>query len=182
MTQVYEMARMSPLIRGLTLMLLMLPPLFLGIGLFGGGPAAGVMLVVGCLLVVLFIVIYAYSRPSRFEITPDAVAIVWPIRRATLRRADIVRARDLDLAAFRSEYGVTVRIGAGGLFGTFGWLYSRSAGLLDVYVSTLGPWVVIERKSGRPLIISPERPEAFVAELCGEGAASVPEPPIGGGA
>jgi hypothetical protein len=57
-----------------------------------------------------------------------------------------------------------MRIGAGGLWGGFGWLYTRK-GLLDLYVSRTDRFVLVRRRIGRPLLLTPERDEAFVDAL-----------------
>lgn len=165
MTEVFPVARMSPVIRGLTYAIFPLPALFLGIGLLGDTPARPIMLGVGLALVALWLGIWVYARPSRFEIDCAELRIVWPIRRARISRRDVASAKVVDLPGFRADFGQPVRIGAGGLFGTFGWLWGPRAGLLDVYVTNLGPWVVVERRAGRPLIISPADPEGFLRAL-----------------
>lgn len=163
--QVFKIARMSPLILGLTIVLLFLPVLFLGIGIFGAGPARAILLVTGVLIVLLYLGIWVYGRPSSYRVTPAELMIIWPIRSRPVPRHDVASARVMTLKDFRTEYGNTVRIGAGGLFGTFGWLWSWRSGRLDVYVTNLGPWVVVERRSGRPLVLSPEDPDGFAAAL-----------------
>jgi hypothetical protein len=163
--QLFPIARMSPLILGLTVLLFPLPALFLGIGLFFGGPARPIMLGVGALIVLLWIGIWVYARPRHFEVSPAELVLVWPIRRTRIPRSDVASARVMNLALFRAEFGNTIRVGAGGLFGTFGRLWSRRAGWMDVWVTNLGDWVVIERRSGRPLVLSPRDPEALVEAL-----------------
>ena len=161
----FEIAPMSPLIRGLTIFLLLLPVVFVAIGALGGGPAGVVLLATGALIALLYASIWWGGRPSRFLVTDAALTIVWPVRRAVVPRHDVAGARVMTLREFRDEYGNTVRVGAGGLFGTFGWLWSRRGGWLDVYVTNLGDWVVVERRSGRPLVLSPADPEGFAAAL-----------------
>jgi hypothetical protein len=55
-----------------------------------------------------------------------------------------------------------MRIGAGGLWGGFGWLYTRK-GLLDLYVSRTDRFVLVRLRTGRPLLITPDADERFVA-------------------
>jgi hypothetical protein len=165
MRKEFPVARMSPLILGLTVLLLAMPVLFIGIGIFIPAPTQTVMLITGVLIVLLYLGIWVYARPSSYHVTPAELTILWPVRRKPIPRHDVASARVMDLSSFRSEYGNTIRIGAGGLFGTFGWLWSRKAGRLDVYVTNLGPWVVVERRASRPLILSPEDPEGFADAL-----------------
>src|SRR5262249_13219822 len=78
----------------------------------------------------------------------------------------------------RRELGFGMRIGAGGLWGGFRWLWTTRRGLLDLYVSRETDVVLVELdpRAGRSLLLTPERPEAFVAPLqrpgsCQSGAA-----------
>jgi hypothetical protein len=57
-----------------------------------------------------------------------------------------------------------MRIGAGGLWGGFGWLYTRR-GLVDLYVSRTDRFVLVRRRAGRPLLLTPERDASFVDAL-----------------
>ena len=52
----------------------------------------------------------------------------------------------------------------GGLWGGFGWLYTRK-GLLDLYVSRTDRLVLVRLRAGRPLLLTPERDEGFVDAL-----------------
>jgi hypothetical protein len=57
------------------------------------------------------------------------------------------------------------RVGAGGLWGGFGWLWTEKRGIVQMYVSRTDRFVWIERGAERPWLISPENPEAFVRLL-----------------
>jgi hypothetical protein len=70
----------------------------------------------------------------------------------------------LSREAFRREFGWATRIGAGGLWGGFGWLYT-SKGLLDLYVSRTDRLVLVRLRTGRSLLVTPLDDERFVAAL-----------------
>lgn len=53
------------------------------------------------------------------------MAVVWPLRREHIPRADIVGVRLTAARDLRREAGWGVRIGAGGLWGGFGWLWTQ---------------------------------------------------------
>lgn len=55
-----------------------------------------------------------------------------------------------------------------GLWGGFGWLGMSRRGFVDVYVSRTNGIVLVERRTGRDLLITPERPGEFVAALTGQ--------------
>jgi hypothetical protein len=57
-----------------------------------------------------------------------------------------------------------MRIGAGGRWGGFGWLYTPK-GLLGLYVSRTDRVVLVRLRTGRPLLVTPENDDGFVAAL-----------------
>lgn len=163
--QVFPVAPMSRAIRTLTGLLLALPPIFVAVGLHGSGPLQPLMIAVGLVVAALYLGVWLWARPSRFEVDDAKLVLVWPLRRLAIPRGTIETVLVVDLPGFRAAYGRPIRIGAGGLFGTFGWLWSRKGGRLDVYATNLGPWVVIERRAGPPLVLSPADCEGFAAAL-----------------
>jgi hypothetical protein len=96
---------------------------------------------------------------------PQAIEVVWPLKRRRLSRAEITNVRLLDVAALRREVGWGLRVGAGGLWGGFGWLWTRRRGIVQMYVSRTEGLVWIDRASHRPWLITPERPEDFLRAL-----------------
>src|SRR3989442_10175489 len=157
----FRLAPMDFLMRLLTLALLALPPLFLAIALLGNrwllGPAV--------FLVALYVWIWLWFRPTRFVVQPRVLEIVWPVRRREIPREDVVAVRLLDKHELRREVGWAMRVGAGGLWGGFGWLWTQKRGVVRLYVSRTDGFVWIERRSDRPWLITPERPETFVRAL-----------------
>jgi len=104
-------------------------------------------------------------RPTAFEIEPAGLTAVFPLRRQFVPGAAITGARIIDRAALRAEIGLPVRIGVGGLFGTFGWLWTTRRGMVTCLISRTDGMVWIERRGAGPLLITPERPQDFVARL-----------------
>lgn len=161
----FRLARMSPLILGLTLLLFALPFVFLAKAFFGNHQLA----------IPALIVIAAYSwiwlrfRPTLFVIRPEVLEVIWPLKRRQIRRKDILSVRLMNKQDLRHETGWCMRVGAGGLWGGFGWLWTRRRGILQMYISRTDHFVWVERVSGRPWLITPEQPEAFVRALSGAG-------------
>jgi hypothetical protein len=58
-----------------------------------------------------------------------------------------------------------MRIGAEGLGGGFGRLWTKRYGLVQMYVSRTDGFVWIEQKNDRPWLITPEQPDLFVRVL-----------------
>jgi hypothetical protein len=153
---------MSGLIRLFTLALLALP---IWLSARGLSEPRGPLLVIGLLLAVLYLAVWLWSRPTGFAVTPGALILRWPVRRWEIPRADIASARRLEAEALKRELGFAARIGVGGLWGGFGWLWTRRRGLIDFYISRLDGYVMIERRKGRPLLVTPAEPAAFVEAL-----------------
>jgi len=153
---------MSGLIRLFTLALLALP---VWLWVRGLTHPRRPLLVIGLLLAVLYLVVWLWSRPTAFVVTPRALILRWPVRRLEIPRADIASARRLEAPALKQELGFAARIGVGGLWGGFGWLWTRRRGLIDFYISRLDGYVMIERREGRPLLVTPAEPAEFVEAL-----------------
>ncbi|MBI3924532.1 MAG: hypothetical protein HY319_03245 [Armatimonadetes bacterium] len=115
-------------------------------------------------MLVLYAAVYLAWRPSRFEISPAELCIRFPIRRRTVPRGSIRTAEPIDSKQFRERFGRAVRVGVGGLWGGFGWLWT-SKGWVEFYVSRTDAFVLLEREGMIPLLITPERPEEFAREL-----------------
>ncbi|MBI4483576.1 MAG: hypothetical protein HY652_11895 [Acidobacteria bacterium] len=152
---------MSVLILILTLGLLALPLVFLANVVFGKWAYVAPAL----LVVAIYFWVWLRFRPTLFVIRPDVLEVVWPLKRRQIRRDDISDVRLIDRQELRREAGWCMRVGAGGLWGGFGWLWTQRRGIVQMYVSRTDRFVWIERASDRPWLITPEQPEAFVRAL-----------------
>jgi hypothetical protein len=151
---------MSPFIRWLTVALMSIPVLFLLSPLFLQGQPmwSGV----GLVLAGLYGAIWIWWRPTRFDLSPGGVHIIFPGRRRTIALREVARCRPVTREDFRGEFGLPIRIGAGGLWGGFGWLWTSKRGLVDFYISRTDGLVLLERRSARPILITPENPRGMV--------------------
>lgn len=157
----FRLALMSPQILTITTVLLVLP-----LALFSGALFGGHFLAVPALLVVgIYVWVWLRFRPRRFVVHERSLEVIWPMKRRTIPRADISSVRLLDREELGQEIGSGFRVGAGGLWGGFGWLWTKRRGIVQMYVSRNDIFVWIERKSGRPWLITPEQPENFVRAL-----------------
>jgi hypothetical protein len=159
----FRLARMSPLILILTLILLAIPIVFLANVAFGKSLLAAPAL----LVIAIYTWIWLRFRPSAFVVRPDVIEVAWPLKRRRIPRDDIANVRLLERGELRREIGWRARVGAGGLWGGFGWLWTSRRGIVQMYISRTDQFVWIERKNGRPWLITPEEPEAFVRAVSG---------------
>ena len=159
----FRLAPMSPLILVLTLVLLALPALFLAGAALRRGPLA----VPGFVLVAIYGWVWLRFRPTHFVVRAEGLEIVWPLKRRQLRRQNISDVRLIDRQELRAKTGWGVRIGAGGLWGGFGWLWTERRGIVQMYISRTDGFVWIECADQRPWLITPEHPTAFARALSG---------------
>jgi Bacterial PH domain len=144
-----------------TIVLAVLPVAFSVAAALGAWPLWGPAL----LLVLIYGWVWTRFRPTAFVVHPHALEVIWPLKRREIRREQISAVRLIDSRELRRQVGWGMRVGAGGLWGGFGWLWSSRRGIVQMYVSRLDRFVWIERGSERPWLITPDRPEAFVSAL-----------------
>lgn len=120
---------------------------------------AGLVAVGSATLVVL---IRIYSRPQGFEVSPEGIRIVWPGRSRKLPKAAFAEMR----LVTRTELGpLTRRFGLRGIWGCFGWFTSEYMGNMDAYVTCHDSLVYLRLKNRRPLLLTPQNAEQFLATL-----------------
>ena len=163
-TQKFKIAPMDTLMWLLTSVVLALPVLFFSCSVNRGPIGLGFAVIAG-FLVAIYALVWFWYRPNRFEVTADALVIRWPLRSRSIPLDDVVSVMVLDRSGYREQLGWAVRIGAGGLWGGFGWLWTSHRGLIDMYISRLSGLVLLERHDGRDLLISPADPERMRALL-----------------
>lgn len=163
MVKSFRLARMSPLILTMTLFLLALPLAFFASAQFAGR----LLSVPAVFLLVLYAWVWLRFRPSRFVVNSQALEVIWPLKRRAIPRKDISNVRLIDKHALQTEIGWGMRVGAGGLWGGFGWLWTKRRGIVQMFVSRTDGFVWIEVAGGRPWLITPEQPDAFVLALAG---------------
>jgi hypothetical protein len=152
---------MSPFILALTLGLLALPLVFLATAAFG----KSLLPIPALFLVAIYAWVWLRFRPMRFVVRPGLLEVIWPLKRRSIRRADISSVRLIDREELKREAGRCMRVGAGGLWGGFGWLWTERRGIVQMYISRTDDFVWIEQIGERPWLITPEQPEAFVRAL-----------------
>ena len=154
----FRLAPMSSMIRGLTLILLAIPLVFFAAALIGTSILVGPAI----LVVTIYFWVWLRFRPTIFVVRQDVLEVIWPLKRRQIERINITGVRIIDNEELRREIGWGVRVGAGGLWGGFGWLWTQRRGIVQMYVSRTSDFVWIEFADGRPWLITPEHPEAFV--------------------
>jgi hypothetical protein len=152
---------MSPLIFWMTAILLPVPVLMLvGATRMGSGYAY----LPGLFMLAIWLWIWFWFRPTRFELSEAGLRLVWPTRNDLVHLRDIESVESLLPKAFKARYGRGMRIGAGGLWGGFGWCWTPKV-MFRLYLSRLDRYIIVHTRRGRPLLITPARPDEFIAQL-----------------
>ena len=119
------------------------------------GSLAGQM--VALLLLAIDAWIWLRFRPSRFTVAENGLTVTWPLKRRLVPRESIVSARVIDRQELKREIGWGIRVGAGGIWGGFGWLWTTRRGVVQMYISRTDVFVWIERAGGRPWLLTQRR-------------------------
>lgn len=155
----FPLAPMSPSIRTLTILLWLLPFSFLAHSFLLGQQFSGA---VALTLFLLYGAVWAFCRPSRFELSASGLTIVFPAWTRRVPAKKISEIRGITASEFKEAYGRAMRIGVGGLWGGFGWLWTVKAGSVEFYVSRVDGLVLLEKKNGKKILITPDRPSEFL--------------------
>jgi len=160
----HKLAPMTTELRIMTWCLMLLPAIFVAAA-FAAPPIVGfILLSTAAFITLLYASVWLAFRPSRFELDREALRIVWPVRARVIERANIKGARLVTAKDFRTEYGLGMRIGAGGLWGGFG-LLKTGRETFSLWISRTDRFVIVELRNDRPLLLTPEDPERFVAAI-----------------
>ncbi len=124
-------------------------------------PEARGMLWIAGFVTLVYASVWLWWRPTAFDVAGSELRLCFPLRERVIPRQDLSRVRQLDRRQLRELLGFAVRIGAGGLWGGFGWLWTQKLGLVEFYISRTDGLVLLERGAGRPLLISPLDPAGF---------------------
>jgi len=160
-TRSFALAPMSPLVAVATWLLLALAVVLPAVIAIWAPREHGLWMAAGLAMFLwaVFLFIWGFYRPRRFEVGPDGLTIHWPWRRRFIPAALVLNVQRVS----RAHLGWMIRtFGAGGLFGGFGQFYSRRLGHLAVYVSSHRDLVLVDLARARSLLISPDRPDEFV--------------------
>ena len=144
----------------ITLLVIGLLPLFVILSLSGAPLWTGAAIVAATCVGTWFCM-----RPTGFVVAHDSIEIVWPLRRWQIQKSALSSVRLVESPELKSILGLALRVGVGGLWGTFGLLWTSKRGWVSCYVSRVDDLVWIERRGARPLLLSPENPREVVRLL-----------------
>jgi hypothetical protein len=160
MRRTFPLAKMSGAIKVMTWVLFPLPVIMAVFAVL-----SPVALFPAALVAVGWLSVYLYFRPGRFVVSPEGLELVWPIRRRSIPRAELESAELVTMNEVSRDRGFLMRVGAGGLWGGFGMLWSSEGKHLDFYISRMDGLVLVTRRHDRPLLLTPDDPAGFVEAI-----------------
>ena len=122
------------------------------------------MQVAGLFIAAILLLIAVGLRPIAFELSDAGLRVRWLFRSLLVPRADLLSASVTDIHSFGAEFGWSMRVGAGGFLGGFGYTWTQRQGFVDLEVSRLSGMVVV-RGRRRSMLLTPEDPHRFVRRL-----------------
>lgn len=167
----FALAPMDGLLRVLTVVCFAIPAVMGTVAATTRHPIDWILGAVAVLIAASYGVIWLALRPRAFVITPDALELEWPIRKRSIPREAIVSVTKRDKAELARELGRMMRIGAGGVWGGFGQA-ATARGRYELWISRTDWMIVIECEGRRGLLVTPDDPDRFVAELASRARAS----------
>lgn len=132
------------------------------------------MIVMTVFIVATFGWTWVRFRPSKFILGDSGMEVVWPAKRRLVPYVGMHSARTISRGELKELVGFGMRVGAGGLWGAFGWLWTTKRGIVQMYISRLDRFIWIERDD-RPWLITPDRLDEFLAELSQHIGAQTPQ-------
>ena len=161
----FRLAKMDALMIGFTVFCWALVIMFF-LAAFADLKAAPIALA-GIFMLLIYASVWFWWRPGSFEIDEGTLALKFPLRTISVKRADITACAAITPKELKNRFGNTYRVGAGGLWGGFGWLRTSKKSWIEFYISRQSDYVLIEREEQIPLLLTPTEPERFVEILNG---------------
>ncbi|MEO1523231.1 MAG: hypothetical protein AAFU78_20995 [Cyanobacteria bacterium J06633_2] len=162
MSRSFQLAPMSPLIKWVTVGLWVIPVAFAIATLVSRELSMGI---VSVLLFAMYGAVWLCCRPSRFIVSEQSIDILFPLWRRKIRSKTISAVSIINKDGFHRDFGWAIRIGVGGLWGGFGWLWTTKRGIVEFYISRLDEFILLERSLKSSLLITPSHPTEFLSVI-----------------
>ncbi len=147
------------------LLAFVLPLALLPLGLFAAAawvppPHTDLLGVLGASMVIAYASIWLFLRPSQLEVTPEYLIIDFPLRSVEIARSEVEDVEVFEGRRFTDEQGGRLAVWTAGVLGTLGPV-ATSQGSYETYLSRSTHLVVVRRRTGAPLLLSPAHPRRF---------------------
>jgi Ca2+/Na+ antiporter len=111
--------------------------------------------------VILFFVVYLF-RPNNYSVSTDKLLIHRILGNIEIQRNNIQSVQEIDESQVKNSLRT---FGVGGFFGSFGKFWNSKLGNMTWYVTRKNNFVLVETKDKKKIILTPDKPEEFVASF-----------------
>ena len=111
--------------------------------------------------IIAFVIVYLL-RPKNYSVSADKLLIHRMINNVEIDRNNIQSVQEIDESQVKNSLRT---FGVGGFFGNFGKFWNSTLGNMTWYVTRKNNFVLIETKDQKKIILTPDKPEEFVASL-----------------
>jgi hypothetical protein len=115
------------------------------------------LILVGSLLVIAFLI-----RPNNYSVSSDKLLIHRMLDDVEIDRNNIKSVQEIDESQVKNSLRT---FGVGGFFGSFGKFWNSKLGKMTWYVTRKNNFVLVETKDQKKIILTPDKPEEFVASF-----------------
>jgi Bacterial PH domain len=115
------------------------------------------LILVGSLLVIAFLI-----RPNNYSVSSDKLLIHRILDDVEIDRNNIKSVQEIDESQVKNSIRT---FGVGGFFGSFGKFWNSKLGKMTWYVTRKNNFVLVETKDQKKIILTPDKPEEFVASF-----------------
>ena len=122
---------------------------------------ANIMDSIVLLPIVISIIVYLL-RPNNYSVSSDKLLIHRAISNIEIDRNNIKSVREIDESQVKNSLRT---FGVGGFFGSFGKFWNGKLGKMTWYVTRKNNFVLVETKDNKKIILTPDKPEEFVASF-----------------
>jgi hypothetical protein len=111
--------------------------------------------------IIITIIVYLF-RPNNYSISPDKLLIHRMLGDVEIDRDNIQSVQEIDESQVKDSLRT---FGVGGFFGNFGTFWNNKLGKMTWYVTRKNNFVLVETKDQKKIILTPDKPEEFVASF-----------------
>jgi Bacterial PH domain len=114
------------------------------------------------LLPIIITIIVYLLRPNNYSVSPDKLLIHRMLGNVEIDRDNIQSVQEIDESQVKDSLRT---FGVGGFFGNFGTFWNSKLGKMTWYVTRKNNFVLVETKDQKKIILTPDKPEEFVASF-----------------
>ncbi len=112
-------------------------------------------------LIIVFVIVYLL-RPNNYSVSSDKLLIHRMLGNVEIERNNIQSVQEIDESQVKNSIRT---FGVGGFFGNFGKFWNGKLGNMTWYVTRKNNFVLVETKDQKKIILTPDKPEEFVASF-----------------